>query len=169
MILAKSALVKIIPKEQLEVTEKEITAVVKATDTNELHIAYNKINSFVSFFSSAAKNEIISRIKKTLKKNGNKVETEIGEISLVERANFEYDEDKLLKFLRKKKLEPDSLFSVDWEIVTKNLKVLNELEWKGLIQKKYKLNSTKAENLVIKYPELVELIHNNPTYYLKNL
>lgn len=165
----KSALVKIIPKEQLEATEKEIKAVVKATDTNELHIAYNKINSFVLFFSSAAKDEIISRIKKTLKKNGNKVETEIGEISLVERANFEYDEDKLLKFLKKKKLGLDSLFKIDWEVVTKNSKELEVMEEKGLVQKKLKMDSTKAENLVVKYPELVELIHNSPTYYLKNL
>ena len=63
-------------------------------------------------------------IKKTIKKKGNKVETELGEISLVERANFEYDEDKLLKFLKKKKLLPDSLFKIDWEVVTKNLKEL---------------------------------------------
>lgn len=165
----KDALVKIIPKEQLEATEKEINAVVKATSTNELHIAYNKINSFVSVFSLAAKNEIISRIKKTLKKKGNKVETEIGEISLVERANFEYDEDKLLKFLKKKKLGLDSLFKIDWEIVTKNNKELNILEEKGLVQKKLKMDSAKAENLVVKYPELVELIYNSPTYYLKNL
>lgn len=165
----KNALVKIIPKEQLEATEKEITAVVKATDTNELHIAYNKINSFVSLFSLVTKNEIISRIKKTLKKNGNKVETEIGEISLVERANFEYDEDKLLKFLKKKKLGLDSLFKIDWEVVTKNSKELEAMEERGLVQKKLKMDSTKAENLVVKYPELVELIHNNPTYYLKNL
>ena len=123
-MIEKSALVKIIPKEQLEATEKEITAVVKATDTNELHVSYKKINSFVEFFNSAVKNEVISRIKKTIKKKGNKVETELGEISLVERANFEYDEDKLLKFLKKKKLLPDSLFKIDWEVVTKNLKEL---------------------------------------------
>jgi hypothetical protein len=168
-MVEKTALLRIIPREQLEATEKDIKAVVKASSANDLHITYNKINTFVTFFNDTVKRELISRIKKTLAKKGNKISTELGDISLVERANFQYDSELLLKFLKKKKLKEIDLFNANYEVVTKNQKDLVELEDKGLIKKTLKLDSVKAENLIVRYPELQNLITNEPTLYLKNL
>lgn len=155
----------IIPAAQLQVTQKQIVDIVKKTETEELHQKYTQMVGFTDMFVTATKDELIERAKE----NNNKLSTSLGTISLQTRENVTPDENKILKFLKSKKLSEELAFDFDYEVVTKNATILADLLEKGYITQTSKFNKSKFKKLAEKYPQLLKMIDLKETEYLKGL
>ncbi len=157
------SLTKFISSAQLQVKEKEIRAVVKATDSNSLHIAYTNLSSFLALFTSQVKKEFLKRAKKK------SIQTDIGKITVCERANYEYDEKEIEKLVTKRNIDPNDVYDITYEVITKDYRKLAKLESEGVIAKSLKINPNKIEALSVKYPSILNYVRNNPTIYVKGL
>lgn len=164
-------LAKIISPDLLDLTKTEIKQLVKFATTEELHDKYARLMGFVELFSPAVKEEIIDRLQKSAKKTGDTtVLTEVGMITLNKRRNTVIDEYSLKKYLRRKRsLGIDSVYDEDYALVTKNTKVLIQLEEKGLVVKTLVLNKANYNRLKKQNPEFQNFEEDNPTYFLKGL
>lgn len=157
-------IITIIPKQQLEATQKQVTDIVKATDNNMLHDSFVRMRGFFEMFQTAVKDEFIKRTQKE-----GKIHTDVGDIQYIERANFTFNEDKISAFLKKKKIADERIYKLDFKIATKNPKVLSKLLDEGHIVETKKIDTKLYDELSKEYPELLKFVENNPTGYIKGL
>lgn len=165
------ALSKILPTSLLDLTKSQVQDLVKKESSEELHEKYTRLMAFVEMFAPAVKGEIVDRLKKQIKKAGDKsIVTPLGEITLVRKSNTTIDEFSLKKYLRRKRtLGIEAVFEDKYELVTQNKKVLLQLEEKGLVNKTLVLNKTKYAQLKKEHPEFSDFEEDSPTYYLRGL
>jgi len=158
----------LLPKEQLEISKSDLTKVVKATESNELHINYTKVKGFMDLFISIVKEEFIKRSKK-LKKKGERLTTDVGVISYAERHNYVFDSEAIAKFIKKHKIPEDSVYDYGYKLVTKNAKILSSLKDKGIITMEEKISAKKIEKLAEKYPSILKYVKDDVTEYVRGL
>jgi hypothetical protein len=166
---AKNGLVAFVPPEMLEAKKKEITALVKDSDSETLHTTFTKMRGFFALFEEAVKEAFVSRAKEA-KKTEEYVETSVGRITLNTRHNYTYDEDKVRAFLKRHRISEDRLYDSSFTIEAKDPKILAKLIDQGVISKKMgKIRAADYEELARQFPELLEFVTDNPTEYVKGL
>lgn len=157
----------------LELTKTKMTQVVKKASDDELHSTLSKIKEFATMFTDTAKEEFITRIKRFKDKfPEEKFETIMGVISLVSRANFKFKkngEEKLREIMADNNIDEGRLFDINYTVVTSNESALKVMLEKGVIVRSPKINWKKVEEVAKEYPQILKLIENEPTEYLKGL
>ena len=150
----------------IELTAKNIHSIINATPNNELHEKYTQMAGLFKMVDGVVKEVFRKRIAKLKDKF---IETGLGKISYHERANYSFDEEKILGFIKKNKLKKSLLYDESYSLVTQNKKILDELVSKGIATKVFSLNKEKFQLVAEKYPELLDFVDNEPTPYLKGL
>lgn len=161
-------LAKIIPIEQFELTKKQISEVVKSSETEELHVTYKKMKGFLDIFEKELKASFLERAK-TAKENGGRLSTSVGDLIPVEKSNWTFNTEKILKFAEDNGIADGEIFDVQYEIVTKNPKILDDLLKKGIITKIYKTSVGRWNAITRTFPKLLKFAENKPTEYIKGL
>jgi hypothetical protein len=162
------ALSKFIPREQLDVKKKEIAAVVRTTESNQLHNTFSKAKVFFDLFQDAVKNEFISRAK-IARKTGVRLETDLGTIQFATRHNYKFELKKVLQFLRKKKIGLNEVFTVSYSVGAISEKKINKLVEKGVLVPDYSMDNEKYSKLAERFPELLDFVTDKPTEYIRGL
>ena len=155
----------IVPEKDLDIQKKQLSDVVKTTETNELHRMFAKLNGFMAMLTDLVKIEFIKRAQK----KAGKVVSEIGEITVHTRNNYTYNDEKIKDFLESKDLALGHVFDTEYVVITRNAKTIETLLEKGVIAESLKVNNKKFEAVLEDFSKLDEFRYNNPTTYLKGL
>lgn len=168
-----ASLEKYIPHDIIQLTKEKVVSIVKQTETNLLHEKYNTLMSFVDMFVDSVKEEIKSRLKSIFDNTGEKsIQTDIGKILLINRTDYKLNDEqseKLINYMKANSIPIETVFDVEYKIVTKNQKIINQLLDKGYVTKTHKLNKDLLKIALEKNPEIKSFIDIKEIEYIKGL
>lgn len=157
----------LVPKANFQLAVKDVTAMIKATPTNTLHLFVAQVKELANMIYSLSKEEFIKRIQSQV--DSKSIDTDVGKVTLVTKRNYVIDKEAITTFLDKNKIDRSECFSFSYKVVSKNQSVLADLIKKGIIVKIEKVDNKKVFELEKVYKEIGDMyIEEEPTVYLKN-
>jgi hypothetical protein len=156
----------LIPKDALELKQRNINAIISSTPNEELHEKYTQMAGIFKMVDTATR---VAFKKRLIKLKNKIIKTATGKITYHERSNYSFEEDKIKLFMKKHKIPVSKMYNVEHSVVTRNKKILRELVSKGILTKVHTLDKEKFSALAEVHPTLLNYVEDNFTTYIKGL